>query len=89
MSLHRYEIGTNIYEDGVTAYPVKGEPVTVNGSPMVALAHEVIVPAAGWYETENEARLRAASKVEDLGLRLLAQARRLRIESEISREASA
>lgn len=77
-SLYRYEVGTNVYEEGVTAFAIKGQPVTVGGSPMVALAHEVIVPAAGWFASEDEARLQAAANVEALGLRLLAQAKRLR-----------
>ena len=77
-SLFRYEVGTYVHEDGVTSYCLKGEPVTVNGSPMACLPNGVIIPAAGWYATEDEARLKAAAEVEDFGLRLLAQAKRLR-----------
>ena len=77
-SLFRYEVGTNVYEDGVTAYPVKGQAVEVEGRRMVELANGVIVPDAGWFASEDEARLQAAADVEALGLRLLAQAKRLR-----------
>lgn len=77
-SLYRYEVGTNVYEDGVTAYPVKGQAVEVEGRRMVELANGVIVPAAGWFASVDEARLQAAEDVEALGLRLLAQAKRLR-----------
>lgn len=77
-SLYRYEVGTNVYEEGVTAFAIKGQAVEVEGRRMVELAHGVIVPDAGWSETKAEASLRAALEIERMAGLLCGQSVRMR-----------
>ena len=73
-TLYHYSIGTNVHEDGVTAFPITGEAVTVDGQPMVRLAHGVIHHRDGWHETEAAALAYAADQVAVMASRLLIQA---------------
>lgn len=79
-SVYRYEIGTNVYEEGVTVFHVKGRAVEVDGRRMVELAHGVIVPDKGWREDDTAARMAAAEQIERMGVRLIGQAARMRME---------
>ena len=67
-------------DDGLGWFSQVGEPLTVNGTPMVALGHGTIVLAAGWHADRGDAVLEAAQRVEELGRRLLGQADRMRAE---------
>lgn len=78
--LFRLEVGETVRGDGITTYMNVGEPVTVNGTPMVRLSHGTIVSATGFSPTRQQARLRAAGRIEDMGRVILAQAERLRSE---------
>ena len=81
-TLYRYEVGTNVYEEGVTAYPVKGQAVEVEGRRMVELAHGVIVPDAGWSATQAEASLLAALEIERMAGLLCGQSVQMRSQIE-------
>lgn len=80
--LFRLDIFETLDGSGVITHMNAGEPVTVNGTPMVRLAHGTIVSASGFWPTRQEARLRAAMRVEEIGRRILNQAERLRQEAE-------
>ncbi|NBW19832.1 MAG: hypothetical protein EBR82_68850 [Caulobacteraceae bacterium] len=73
-----YEV---IRDDGADVHVQVGEPVTVQGAPMVRLAHGVLVPATGWHATREAALAEAATTVEAWGNLLLEQAARLRQEA--------
>lgn len=79
-TLYRYEVGTNVHDDGVTAFLVKAEALTFEGLPMVRLPYGVISSAAGWHEDERMARLEAALEIENMASRLIGQAGRMRTE---------
>lgn len=79
-SLYRYEVGSQVHDDGLSTWPVKGEAVEVDGRRMVKLAHGVIVPAGGWHESKAAARTAAAEQMERMGVRLIGQAERMRME---------
>ena len=73
---------SNIQSDGIGFFTQYGEPRTVDGTPMVLMPYGVLVPAAGWHADKRGALLEAAQRVVDLGLRLLAQADKIRAEAE-------
>lgn len=79
-AMYRIDIGTQIDSRGVSTFSQKGEAVVVDGEPMVRMTHGVIVRSHGWSTSREEARLRAAMKIEEMGRSLLAQAERLRTE---------
>jgi len=72
----------NMRADGLGFFTQFGEPMTVNGTPMVLIANGVLVPADGWHADQRGALLEAAQRIVDLGHRLLAQADRIRDEAE-------
>jgi len=55
-----------------------GEPLTVNGTPMVRVAGDTIVSATRWRATKAEALLDAADQIEAMRARLLAESIKLR-----------
>lgn len=65
-------------QDGIGYFVQHGEPLTVNGTPMVRVGHGTIVLAAGWHASHSDALLEAAQKIEELGHLLLNQADTLR-----------
>ena len=73
---------SNIQSDGIGFFTQYGEPRTVDGTPMVLMPYGVLVPAAGWHADRRGALLEAAQRVVELGLRLLAQADKIRAEAE-------
>jgi L-fucose isomerase-like protein len=80
--LYRATVGdVQVGKDGLPYYVQAGEPHTIDATPMVRLAHGVLVPAAGWHAEYGNAVLEAAQRIEVLGHRLLAQADRLRAEA--------
>lgn len=79
-SVYRYSVGTTVHEDGVSAFAVKGRAVEVEGRSMVELAHGVIYHADGWHEDDTAARMAAAEQIERMGVRLIGQAARMRME---------
>lgn len=78
-TLYRYSVGTNVYEDGVTAFPIAGEAVEVDGQPMVRMSPDYIQSRDGWHETQEAALAAAADQIGRMALRLLDQASNLRI----------
>jgi hypothetical protein len=77
--LYRAEAYERITEDGVGVYLQVGEPLTIDGTPMVRMsAGGYIAPAAGWHPTKAQAFAAAAVTVEAWGKRMLEQAARLR-----------
>lgn len=81
MKLFKYSVGTNVYEEGVTAFPVVGEAVMVDGISMVRLHAGYINTADGWHTTQEAALMDAAEQIGRMGLRLLDQAATLRAKS--------
>jgi len=71
----------NVGKDGIGYFVQYGQPLTIDGTPMVKLTGGVLVPAQGWHATHGAAVLEAAQRIEALGHRLLAQADRLRAEA--------
>lgn len=76
--LHRVIVSDRVSEEGLGTFVSHGSPITVQGSPMVYLDHGVIVSASGYVDSESEARRQAASAIEEIGRRLLAQAESMR-----------
>lgn len=73
----------NVGKDGIGYFVQYGQPMTIDGTPMVKLSGGVLVPAKGWHSEHSDAVLEAAQRVEALGHRLLAQADRLRAEAAV------
>ena len=82
-NLYKAEVTSQIGKAGVHVWWSVGTPVTVNGSPMVQLAHGTIVPAAGWSATVNEAANVAADQIDNLRLVLIEQSDQLRAKVEV------
>jgi len=79
--LYRATAYERIRDDGADVHVQVGEPVTVQGTPMVRLsAGGYIAPATGWHATREAALAEAATTVEAWGKLLLEQAARLRQE---------
>lgn len=70
-------------QHGIGYFVQYGQPMTIDGTPMVKLSGGVLVPAKGWHSEHSDAVLEAAQRVEALGHRLLAQADRLRAEAAV------
>lgn len=66
---------------GIGMWETVGQPVTVDGLPMVRLGHGTIVSAEGFYESKAEALRAAADKIDVLRLALIEQSERLRAEA--------
>ena len=71
----------NVGKDGIGYFVQYGQPLTVDGTPMVRLTGGVLVPAQGWHAEHADAVREAAKRIEDLGHRLLAQADTLRAQA--------
>lgn len=82
-NLFKCEVMSSIDSKGVSVWWSVGTPVTVNGSPMVQLAHGTIVPAVGWSASVNEAANAAADKIDNLRLVLIEQSEQLRSKVEV------
>lgn len=88
-AMYRVDIGHIIDSRGVSTFEQRGERVSVDGQPMVRLTHGVIVRAHGWSDDPEDARLRAAMKIEEMGRCLLAQAEKMRASVSTATEATA
>ena len=84
-SLFKCEVMSQIDSRGVSVWWSVGTPVTVDGTPMVRLAHGTIVEAAGWSATVNEAANRAADRIDELRAAMESQASGLRKQTEVKR----
>jgi hypothetical protein len=80
-SLFRIDVGTMVNGEGLALWTASGEPVTVQGRPMVMLRHGACVPAGGFVATLAEAKRIAADEIDAVRARLAAQAARLREEA--------
>lgn len=79
--LHRVQVADSGFtQAGVHYYVEHGTPMTVAGTPMVAI-YGLLMPAAGWHAHESDAQREAADRIEALGRRLLTQAEALRTEA--------
>jgi hypothetical protein len=56
----------------------EGDPITVDGTPMVRLGHSLIVPAAGFVASKAEAFVAAADKLDAIAMQLRDKADSLR-----------
>jgi hypothetical protein len=80
--LYKAEPYERIGEDGISVYVQVGEPLTIDGSPMVRLSSGgYIAPAAGWHPTKAAAMADAAGTVEKWAKLLADQAARMRQEA--------
>lgn len=71
------------YDVSLTTAPhlIIGEPITVNGTPMVRMAHGTIVRADGWFSTDAEARADAADRLQNMVRQVLGRIHQLRTEA--------
>lgn len=80
--LYRAECYERINEDGVGVYVQVGEPLTIDGTPMVRLSSGgYIAPAKGWHASKAAAMADAAGTVEQWSKLLADQAARMRQEA--------
>lgn len=85
VKLHKIQIGSSVWGGGISTVALKGTPRTIDGTPMVQLAHGAIVPADGWCATEAEAKAKAADEIEMIGRNLFHQAKQLKDAAEAMR----
>lgn len=85
MNLYKAEVMSQVDSQGVSVWWSAGTPVTVDGTPMVKLPHGVIVQAAGWSATVNEAANKAADRIDELRAAMESQASGLRKQTEVKR----
>ena len=64
--------------EGLSWTTDEATPCDVDGVVMARLKHGVIVEMNGFHSSKKEAELAAATRIEELGRRLLAQAERIR-----------
>lgn len=83
--LFKIQIGSSVWGGGVGTVALEGTPRTIDGTPMVQLAHGAIVPADGWFPTEAEAKAKAADEIELIGRSLFHQAKQLKEAAESMR----
>ena len=84
-SLFKCEVMDRVGKEGVSVWWSVGTPLTVDGTPMVRLAHGTIVEAAGWSASVNEAARKAADRIDELRDALSSQAELLRYQTEVKR----
>lgn len=78
MRLYRIDIHGRD-EHGVFTWMNSGDLILIDGVEHVRLAHGVIVPRGdGWCETLEEARCRAAERIDAIAERLARQAKDMR-----------
>lgn len=80
-TLFKIDVGTIVNGEGLSVWTSSGEPVTVQGRPMVMLRHGVCIPADGFVATLAEAKRKAADEIDVVRARLAGQAARLREEA--------
>lgn len=80
-TLFKIDIGSSVGSEGLALWTASGQPVTVQGRPMVMLRHGACVPAGGFVATLGEAKRIAADEIDAVRARLAAQAARLREEA--------
>lgn len=81
MIIHKVDIHGRVDGHGVATWTNSGDLILIDGVEHVRLAHGVIVPRGDdWCETLDEARARAAEKIEAIAERLARQATDLRKE---------
>lgn len=80
-TLYKVEVfASAVQSTGLTTMLLRGQPLTVDGTPMVRLPHGTIVEAKGWHAELEAARRAAANEIEGFGQLLLNQAERIRTE---------
>lgn len=84
--LHHIDVGSQVWNRGLGTIELFGSPITVDGVPMVKLAHGAIVLAKGWHASKADAQAEAADKIEQIGRQLLEQAASLRATAAANRQ---
>ena len=83
MTLYHVTIADgSVGQNGLAFWVSAGEPINVDGQPMVRLPHGTIVPAQDWQTSRAESLRLAALRIEELGLRLLQQAKTVRADAD-------
>ena len=82
-TMYRIELadGAISKSTGIGMWTTTGEPVTVDGVPMVRLSHGTIIRAEGFYASKREALRAAAESIDGLRAVLAGQAERMRAEA--------
>ena len=79
MKLYTCDIADSGFRDNGLAYWTStGVACEVDGTPMVRLCNNALMPVDKWHASRAEAMRAAAHRIEQLGFRLLAQAKNLR-----------
>lgn len=73
---------TWMHSTGIGWWTQFGDAREVDGVSMVQVSYGALFPSDGWHETEREAVLAAAAKVESIGRRLLEQADQMRAKTQ-------
>lgn len=84
--LHKIDVGSHIWNRGLGTVELFGTPITIDGVPMVKLAHGAIVLAKGWHASKAEAQAEAAQQVQEIANQLLVQAASLRASAAANRQ---
>ena len=84
--LHKIDVGMQVWNRGLGTIELFGSPITVEGTPMVKLAHGAIVLAKGWHANKADAQAEAADKIEEIARQLMEQAASLRTAAAANRQ---
>ena len=84
--LHKVDVGLQVWNRGLGTIELFGTPITVEGVPMVKLAHGAIVAAKGWHANKADAQAEAADRIKEIGMQLLEQAASLRASAAANRQ---
>lgn len=84
--LHKIDVGTQVWNRGLGTIELFGTPITIEGVPMVKLAHGAIVLAKGWHASKADAQAEAANEIEKIGRQLMEQAASLRASAAANRQ---
>lgn len=77
---YRFDVCETVRDDGVGLLPFVGEAAVIDGEPFVKIG-SAYIPATDYSDTRADAKLIAADEIEQMALRLIAQANKLRAEA--------
>jgi hypothetical protein len=77
---YRCELLGAFNEEGVKSWIVSGEPVTVSGVKYLRVGASLVEDGTNWHDTREAAQRAQADNIEEIGQRILAQAKRYRRE---------
>jgi hypothetical protein len=78
--VHKLTLLSHFNSDGVQHFCSTGEAFTADGVKLVRSGRAILEYEDGWHDSREEAEAAIADQIEEIGLRILSQAKRFRRE---------